>query len=71
MPKSNAPVNRNDYDTENKSILKGKEIYDKKLLLKKRNETNTLNNEIKYDKLKYHFENENRTPINSKGLIVH
>ena len=29
MPKSNALVNGNDYDTENELILKGKEIYDK------------------------------------------
>ena len=36
MPKSNAPVNRNDYDTENKSILKVKEIYDKIVVEKKK-----------------------------------
>ena len=35
MPKSNALVNRNDYDTKNELILKGKEIYDKNCCWKK------------------------------------
>ena len=62
MAESNAPVKRNDYDTENKLLLKEKEICDK-IVPERKNEINTLNNKIEYDKLKYHFKSQNRTPI--------
>ena len=62
MVGSNAFVKRNDYDTENNLLLKEKEIYDK-TVAERKNEINTLNNKIEYDKLKYHFKSKNRTPI--------
>ena len=39
-----------------------------KLLLKKSNEINNLYNKIKYDKLTYHYINENNTPISFNGF---
>ena len=39
-----------------------------KLLLKKSNEINNLYNKIKYDKLMYHYINENNTPISFNGF---
>ena len=48
---------KNYYDTENKLLLKEKELNDK-TADKRNNEINTLNNKIKYDKLTYYFKNE-------------
>ena len=39
-----------------------------KLLLKKSNEINNLYNKIKYDKLTYHYINENNTRISFNGF---
>ena len=48
---------KNYYDTENKLLLKEKELHDK-TAAKRNNEINTLNNKTKYDKLTYYFKNE-------------
>ena len=61
LAESNALVKRHDYDTENKLLLKEKEIYDE-IAVERKNKINTLKNKIEYDKLKYHFQSENRTP---------
>ena len=45
---------KNNYDTEKKSLLKEKEIYDK-IDAERNNEIYTLNNRIKYGKLTYYF----------------
>ena len=42
---------KNDYDPQNKLLLKEKYIYDK--LAERKNKVNTLNNEIKYGNLKH------------------
>ena len=62
MAKSNAFVERNCYDTENKLLLKEKEVYDK-IVSERRTEINTLNNKTEYDKLKYNFQSEKRILI--------
>ena len=52
---------KNDYDTENKLLLKEKKLFDK--FVSDRNiEINTLNNKFKYDKLTYDFKSENKIP---------
>ena len=53
---------KNDYDTENKLLLKEKERYDK-IIAEMNNEINTLNNKIKYDKLMHYFKSEDTIPI--------
>ena len=67
MVESNTLINKNDYDTENKLPLKAKEIYDK-IVAERRNEINTLNNKIEYDKLTFHFKRKDRIPINFKDF---
>ena len=62
MTESNAFVKINDYDTENKLLLKEKVIY-YKTVAKKINKINTLKSKIEYDELKYHFKSTNRTTI--------
>ena len=62
LVESNALIKRNCYDTENKLPLKEEEIYDR-IVTENKNEINNLNNKIEYDKLKYHYKSENRTPI--------
>ena len=62
MAESNALVKKNDYNTENKLILKEKEINDK-IAAKKDNEINTWSNKCRYDKLTHYFEIEDRIPV--------
>ena len=50
MAESNTLVKRNDYDIENKLLLKEKEIYEK-IAAERKNEMSTLNNKTEYDKL--------------------
>ena len=50
-----------------KPFLREKEIYDK-IVAKRSNETNALNNKITLDKLIYHFRNENSIPISFNGF---
>ena len=50
MAESNTLVKRNDYDIENKLLLKEKEIYEK-IVAERKNEMSTLNNKTEYDKL--------------------
>ena len=50
MVESNSFVKKNDYDTENKLLLKETEMYDR-IVAEGNNETKTLNSKIKYDKL--------------------
>ena len=50
MAESNTFVKRNDYDIENKLLLKEKEIYEK-IVAERKNEMSTLNNKTEYDKL--------------------
>ena len=50
MVESNSFVKKNDYDTENKLLLKEIEMYDR-IVAEGNNETKTLNSKIKYDKL--------------------
>ena len=50
MVESNSFVKKNDYDTENKLLLKEIEMYDR-IVAERNNETKTLNSKIKYDKL--------------------
>ena len=42
--------------------MKEKEIYDK-FVAERSKEINTYNNNVKYDKLMYHFKIESRTPL--------
>ena len=53
---------KKDYDTENTLLLKEKEIYNK-MVAERNNEVNTLNNTIKYDKLTYYFNSQDKIPI--------
>ena len=57
---------KNDYDIENKLLMKEKELYDK-FVTETNNESNTLSSKIKYDKLTYYFKSEDRIPISSNG----
>ena len=50
MVESNSFVKKNDYDTENKLLLKKIEMYDR-IVAEGNNKTKTLNSKIKYDKL--------------------
>ena len=50
MVESNSFVKKNDYDTENKLLLKEIEMYDR-IVAEGNNKTKTLNSKIKYDKL--------------------
>ena len=50
-----------------KPFLKEKEICDK-IVAKRSNETNTLNDKIRLYKLTYHFKNEDSTPISFNGF---
>ena len=50
MIESNSFVKKNDYDTENKLLLKEIEMYDR-IVAEGNNKTKTLNSKIKYDKL--------------------
>ena len=54
MVESNSFVKKNDYDTENKLLLKEIEMYDG-IVAEGNNETKTLNSKIKYDKLMYYL----------------
>ena len=70
LAESNTLVKRNDYDIENKLILKEKEIYEK-IVAERKNEMSTLNNKLNkinyminhMSMTKYHFKSENRLPI--------
>ena len=62
MAKSNALVKINDYDTENKLLLKERGIY-VGIIAEEKNEINPLNNKIENDKSKYHFKSKNRKSI--------
>ena len=62
MAKSNALVKINDYDIENKLLLKERGIY-VGIVAEEKNEINPLNNKIENDKSKYHFKSENRKSI--------
>ena len=70
LVESNTLINKHDYDAENKLLLKAKEIYDK-IVAERKNEINTLNNKIEYDKLTFHFKRKDRIPINFKDFTVH
>ena len=50
-----------------KPFLKEKGICDK-IVAKRSNETNTLNDKIRLYKLTYHFKNEDSTPISFNGF---
>ena len=50
-----------------KPFLREKEICDK-IVAKRSNETNTLNDKIRLDKLTYHFKNEDGTSISFNGF---
>ena len=60
---------KNNYDTEKKSPLKEKEIYDK-IDAERNNEIYTLNNRIKYGKLTYYFKSEDGVIV-LMILVVH
>ena len=47
--------------------MKEKEIYDK-IVAERKNERNTLNNKMEYDKVTYHFKSEDRIPISFKDF---
>ena len=70
LVKSYTLINKNYYDTRKKLLLKEKEISEK-ILAERENEINTLNNKTEYDKLMYHFKNEDGIPISSKGFNRH
>ena len=59
-------IKKNDYNTEEKSLLKEKEIYDK-IVPERPNEINNLKNKIKYDKLTHYFKSEDEIPIPFNG----
>ena len=60
-------ITANGYDTEHKLLLKEKEIC-YKIVAKRNNEVNNLNNKIKYDKLKYYFQSEDTLTISLNGF---
>ena len=66
MVESNPLVKKDHYNTENKLLLKGKEIYDK-IVAERNNEINTLSNEMEHDKLTHYFKSEDRIPIGFNG----
>ena len=59
-------VRRNDYDTENKLFWRKKRYG--KIAAVKKNEINTLNSKMEFDKLRYQFKIDNRTSINFSTL---
>ena len=50
MAESNVLININGYDTENKLLLRIKQIYHK-IVAERKTEINALNNKCEYDKL--------------------
>ena len=67
MAESIGFINKSDNDTENKLLLKEKEACDR-IVAKRKNEVNTLNNKTEYDKLLYHFESEHEIRVRFKNV---
>ena len=67
MAESIGFINKSDNDTENKLLLKEKEACDR-IVAKRKNEINTLNNKTEYDKLLYHFKSEHEIRVRFKNV---
>ena len=66
LAESNAFLERNDYHTPKKLLLKENQI-----CVKIVGDINTLNNKIEHDKLMCHFTSENGTPVSFNSFIIH